>query len=236
MNYIKHYNLLIERAKNRKLVCYVERHHIIPKCMNGGDTKDNLVELTPEEHYVAHQLLVQIHPDETGLVWAAIRMAEHSTNNRKNNKVYGWLKRKYQIIAKQRTGSKNGSFGKPWYYNSETGAAKKFLEGKQPSNWIKGRTPKNETLCEECQELTGSYIAKFCSVHRTEQRKKNGISSGKKFRNRKTEEDKDLFTFAITTSKTWIDAIKKAGFKTDGYSRTRLQRFAEENRLKLLAD
>ena len=42
---------------------YVERHHILPKCVGGGDESENLVPLTPEEHYLAHQLLVKMHPD-----------------------------------------------------------------------------------------------------------------------------------------------------------------------------
>ena len=60
MNYQKIYNKLINRAKNRNIMGYVEKHHIIPKCLGGEDCKTNLVNLTPEEHYLAHQLLVKI--------------------------------------------------------------------------------------------------------------------------------------------------------------------------------
>ena len=62
MNYKKIYNALIERAQNRIIDGYAEKHHIIPRCMNGTDDKENIVELTPEEHFVAHQLLVKILP------------------------------------------------------------------------------------------------------------------------------------------------------------------------------
>lgn len=34
-----------------------EVHHIIPKCMGGRKTKDNLVKLTLREHYICHLLL-----------------------------------------------------------------------------------------------------------------------------------------------------------------------------------
>ncbi|XAO17074.1 homing endonuclease [Escherichia phage FL23] len=60
MNYEKIYNSLIDRARNRALTGYKERHHIIPKCLGGSNDASNLVDLTPEEHYVAHQLLVKI--------------------------------------------------------------------------------------------------------------------------------------------------------------------------------
>ena len=67
MNYEKHYNLLIERAKTRVIKGYTEKHHIIPKCMGGTDDASNISILTPEEHYIAHLLLVKMYPsNETG--------------------------------------------------------------------------------------------------------------------------------------------------------------------------
>lgn len=90
MNYLKHYDLLIARARNRELSCYTERHHILPRCMGGKDGRENIVRLTPEEHYVAHQLLVKIYPENEGLIFAAIRQSSKS----RGNKSYGWLRRK----------------------------------------------------------------------------------------------------------------------------------------------
>ena len=58
MNYKLHYDRLISNARLRLNVDqYTEKHHIIPKCMGGGDTPDNLVRLTAKEHFVAHHLL-----------------------------------------------------------------------------------------------------------------------------------------------------------------------------------
>jgi hypothetical protein len=95
MNYLKHYNLLIERGKNRVLEGYVERHHIIPRCLGGSNDVSNLVQLTPEEHYVAHQLLHKMHPNVVGLAYA---MAMFQANNHHlSNKIYGWVKRKIAI-------------------------------------------------------------------------------------------------------------------------------------------
>lgn len=61
-----------------------------PRCLGGGNEPGNLVRLTPEEHYLAHQLLVKIHPTVPGLVTAAVTM----TANRPGNKLYGWLRRR----------------------------------------------------------------------------------------------------------------------------------------------
>lgn len=101
MDYSKHYALLINRAKNRILDGYTESHHIVPRCMGGLNEKVNIVELTPEEHYLAHLILVKMHPNLTKLVFAAKMMTLNSINHRRSNKLYGWLKRRFiQSISK----------------------------------------------------------------------------------------------------------------------------------------
>lgn len=88
MDYLKHYGSLIARAKSReKPAQYTERHHVIPRCMGGSNSASNLVILTPEEHFVAHQLLVKLHPDHAGLRFAAHFVASM------NNKRHGWIRR-----------------------------------------------------------------------------------------------------------------------------------------------
>jgi hypothetical protein len=64
--------------------------------MGGTNTKDNLVLLTPEEHYVAHELLVKIFPLESKLVFGLFMMSKNTMNIRwKSNKIhFGWIKRK----------------------------------------------------------------------------------------------------------------------------------------------
>jgi hypothetical protein len=93
MDYQKHYDLLINRAKNRILEGYVEKHHVIPRCMGGSDEKENLVSLTPEEYYTAYQLLVQIYPGNHKLVYAAVMMTICDGIQQRSNKLYGWLKK-----------------------------------------------------------------------------------------------------------------------------------------------
>lgn len=90
MNYSAHYEKLIARARHRVLAGYKERHHVLPRCMDGTDAADNLVDLTAEEHYLCHQLLVKMYPENRKLVHAANLMAKRSGGN----KVYGWLRRR----------------------------------------------------------------------------------------------------------------------------------------------
>ena len=96
MNYELIYEQLVTRGQNRSVLeGYKERHHIIPKCMGGSDDPENLVDLTPEEHYLAHLLLVKIHPKNRRLIRAAMIMSQggNSLQNRIGNKQYGWLRR-----------------------------------------------------------------------------------------------------------------------------------------------
>lgn len=54
---------------------YHERHHIIPKCLGGTDTSDNLIDLYAHEHFIAHKLLALENPDELKLIQAYNIMA-----------------------------------------------------------------------------------------------------------------------------------------------------------------
>jgi hypothetical protein len=138
MNYEKIYNSLIERGKSRKLYCYVEKHHIVPRCLGGSDDIDNLVELTPEEHYVAHQLLVKIYPGNHKLIRAAAMMIP----DRPSNKMYGWVRRRFSRAQSDlQKGSGNSQFGTFWIHNPVTGESKK-TNGNIDEGWVKGRKPK----------------------------------------------------------------------------------------------
>jgi hypothetical protein len=90
MNYRKHYDRLIERARTRALDGYIERHHVVPRCLGGNDDPENLVSLTPEEHVIANQLLAKMYKDHPGLALAAMMMA-----TKVSNKAYGWLRRNF---------------------------------------------------------------------------------------------------------------------------------------------
>lgn len=100
MDYQKHYDLLIERAKTRNISVYTEKHHIIPRCMGGSDEPENIVCLTAEEHYLAHQLLVKMYPTNGKLIYACkmMSMASRFHSGRMTSRIYGWIR---EIVAEQ---------------------------------------------------------------------------------------------------------------------------------------
>lgn len=163
MDYKKIYNTLISRSKNRILEGYQEKHHIIPRCMGGKDDTDNLVNLTPEEHYLAHQLLVKIYPNNDSLVYAASMMIP----KRPSNKMYGWLRRRLSTAkSKEQSESGNNQFGKSWYHNNVTKERKVFLPNDIPDGWVKGRSFTETRVCGICNNNFTAALyekTKYCS-------------------------------------------------------------------------
>ena len=77
MDYQKIYNAMISKALTRpELVGYYETHHVLPKCMGGTNDLSNLVKLTAREHFIAHWLLVKMHPKVWKLYYAMFQMTK----------------------------------------------------------------------------------------------------------------------------------------------------------------
>lgn len=92
MDYKKHYNALIEKRKTNTPCGYVERHHVVPRCVGGDDDQSNIVALTAREHFLAHMLLWKMYPDKRGLVYAASMMANRFGRNKSTSRVYAALR------------------------------------------------------------------------------------------------------------------------------------------------
>lgn len=173
MNYQKHYYTLIERAKSRVLEGYVEKHHILPKCMGGTDDISNLVALTPEEHFVAHQLLIKIYPDNHKLIYAARMMCLSSTKKHKRrNKLYGWLRRKVKETTQRKERKKEtkprkkrvlteehklkiGLSGKGKKHNHSAESLKKI---KEVNKLTKTGKKHDKIQCPHCLKIGGKNI------------------------------------------------------------------------------
>lgn len=95
MNYQNIYNQIIERAKTRVLEGYKEKHHIIPRCLGGGNKKENIIELTAREHFLCHMLLCEIYPNNHKLNYALFLM---SIGKNKKYEKYKFSARTYERI------------------------------------------------------------------------------------------------------------------------------------------
>lgn len=58
--YANYYFRIIEKARSLPKPTIAEEHHIIPKCIGGPNTKENLVYLSTKQHFVVHLLLTKM--------------------------------------------------------------------------------------------------------------------------------------------------------------------------------
>jgi hypothetical protein len=111
--YTRWYFSIIENAKRQQriksLENYYEKHHIIPKCLDGSNKKENLVILTFKEHFICHWLLCKMTNDKKYKLYFAFSKMTHKSNNQKRilSSFQYKLVKNYNIIA-----SKNRIFSK----------------------------------------------------------------------------------------------------------------------------
>jgi hypothetical protein len=120
MNYGKIYDDLIVKAKSENRIkggeVYYESHHIIPECMGGEGTVNqwrthpNIVLLNAKEHFIAHKLLVNIHPNNQGLKDALVCFLRKSKSQKRNeisSRDYDMLKNIRREVFTQNNPMKN---------------------------------------------------------------------------------------------------------------------------------
>lgn len=87
-----------QRSKGKGI--YYEKHHIIPKSLSGSNNQDNLVLLTPKEHYICHLLLPKmcINSKHKGKMVYAFMMLSGKRNkysHNYNSNLYDKFKKSY---------------------------------------------------------------------------------------------------------------------------------------------
>jgi hypothetical protein len=109
MNYQRIHDAIIDRARNRTLTGYVEKHHVIPRCIDASSKET--VKLTAREHFIVHKLLCEIYPDEPKLVYAYWMMSRNISNSkyqreyRVSNRDYERAKQLFsEVSSKQQRG------------------------------------------------------------------------------------------------------------------------------------
>lgn len=148
------YNSIIDRAKSRTLGEYTEVHHIIPKCLGGTNSKDNLVRLTGREHFICHLLLVKMVEGKARhqmIKASAMMLVKNKQQNR-----YQVTARLYEKLKKDASAAMSAlTKGKP----KHTESSRKLLSDKaigRPSQF------KGKTHSAEVREQLSSAKSKPC--------------------------------------------------------------------------
>jgi hypothetical protein len=203
--YKKWHDSIIDRAKNRVLSCYIERHHIIPKSCGGSNDKDNLVPLTAREHFIIHLLLTKcvIKKYKFKMIKALLCMSKMKTKYVKrdfnySSKLYEINKIKYSNYMKLN----NPSFNK----ETREKISKTKTGKKQPISFV--IKMKNKKLSDKTkQKISNSLIGnkrRFNVIIPLEQRKEQSkFMKGNKFNlgNKASEETK--LKMSLAHKKRW---------------------------------
>jgi hypothetical protein len=161
MDYQKIYDSIINNAKslNRKKGddVYYESHHILPKCMGGGNEKENLVLLTAREHYVCHKILFWIYPHNNKLTLAYCSMTYIMRDKLKiklTSREYEEIKTAYSLYF---TGENHPMYNK--HHNTETKEImrQKKIGKKQSLEHIEKKSGKNNYNYGKTGEKSPNY-------------------------------------------------------------------------------
>ena len=122
MNYKKIYDQIIFQAnlrrQNYQKIKNAQKHHIVPRCMNGVDDFSNIVFVTLREHFICHLLLCKIYPHNKELFYAFNLMHNVYKGKQKikvNSKLYESLKKEAYKAQSVRMKENNPAKGKPAY-------------------------------------------------------------------------------------------------------------------------
>lgn len=112
---LQSYYDFIEQCKQKQYSGVTHKHHIIPKCMGGPDTKDNLIELSIEDHIKSHLILASCFPDGHEYNWknlSGVGMLQRFWNNDEHSIQF---KKMLSDSAKARfQGKDNPNYGNKW--------------------------------------------------------------------------------------------------------------------------
>lgn len=169
--YSRVYYALINRAstrnfKNKKeaksVLGYVEKHHIIPKCIGGTDSPSNLVFLTAKEHFVCHHMLTKMFDDVE--VSRKMRFALNKMSIKSQGQIrYKIIARMFEQIrmnfGKDISEIKKGKKGKPLSEARKKEISDNSKGKPKSSETIRLMTIANRALADR-RKLTGGHPSK----------------------------------------------------------------------------
>lgn len=177
MNYQKIYDDICKRGQERILPkeVYTEKHHIIPKCLGGDDSKENLTVLTAREHFLVHYILAEkLYSNHKGLWYALIKMCGRNERQERcviSSMTYEYLRQRHQT---NNSGEKNNFYGKR--HSEETLLKiKSSLSG--PNHHKYGKTHSNEHKQKIGNSLKGRIFSQDTLKKMSDSQKENQNNS-----------------------------------------------------------
>lgn len=108
-HYLSRYEKFIAYYKTIISEGFVERHHILPQCLGGGNDPENIVALPARAHFIAHAMLHKAYPDNKKLAHAfAMMIINNPYQKRKCSS------RLYQMAKSARSSAMKGVARPEW--------------------------------------------------------------------------------------------------------------------------
>ena len=146
--YLTIYFNLINKAKNRIIEDHIEKHHIIPKCLGGSNKIENLVSLTPKEHFICHKLLIKITDGKSKrkMCYALWRMCHNSKHHKRfiSSKDYDYARKMFIDSNKGYTPTEESKLK---FSKSTTG---------KPRPWAKDAISKHHAMIKSGEKINHS--------------------------------------------------------------------------------
>lgn len=145
--YSKLYFKIVQTKSNDT---YTEKHHIIPRSLNGSDEQSNIAIISAREHFICHYLLTKMFkkksPEYFKMIKAFMIMKSESKNQTRylNSRLFESLRKEFSLAQSfAQSGSKNSQSGTVWIHNLNLQESKKIqiedLDTWLDNDWIKGR-------------------------------------------------------------------------------------------------
>jgi hypothetical protein len=155
--------------------------------MGGNNNKENLIALTPKEHFIVHLLLTKMTKGlDKKYMFHALNLMAYTRKIKLTSRTYSYIKENY---SKENSGYKNIMFGKigenhPAFGYKHTEEHKKYISKK-----LKGKKHKKESIKKMSEKAKGRKISEeaknkiskankgsnnfmFGKIHTTETRQK----------------------------------------------------------------
>lgn len=230
--YYKWYLNIICNRLNNKLDGYVECHHILPKSLGGSDEDNNLVNLSPKEHFIVHQLLPRFISGQGKykMIYAAscMFMKTKCTSERYiNSNFYAYIKPHLsKIVSKQFKDLWNDSD----YRNKIIQSQKmSWLNGSREyqRTWLKENSPfKNPKIHSKTMKTRELNRTNIWLTNNPMKNKKRALEIASKRSGENHYSRKIRFSYSIDNGNTWVqinvittlaDACKSLGFSYATY-------------------
>ena len=176
--YRRWHDAIVERARTReRLEGYVERHHVIPRCLGGGNEPENIVVLTLREHYMVHLLLTKMtkRRDRSKMCHALWRMCNGHQGKLLNSRQYEFVRNRYR---KNINGKGNPMWGYKFSVESKEKISRAIRGDKHTRPWL-GRKHTKESRRKISENNGRPWLGKHRSLETREKISRSQKGSSK---------------------------------------------------------